>query len=177
MVCTPTWMTTAVNSVWARKLGRRGLSGLICWGLSQGYLGIKGRLGELSHWVFRSTAASPTLQCTESEYLHISYRPWKGPVSPGTTYMQSLRGLILPVWKIHQCRGRGQHPWGFPVKQSHRNVPEMLCLMCFPCFPSDMSLQSKITDAQNCFVSAWLFWAGLCEQWKPGYVCISASLM
>lgn len=54
----PIWTGTTVNDVWDKKVGRRGLSGLICWGLNQGSVGIKERLGASPAEVFSFNAAA-----------------------------------------------------------------------------------------------------------------------
>lgn len=60
----PIWTATTVNSVWDKKVGRRGLSGLILGGLNQASIGIKGRRWCISHRVHRFFPTELSSGCT-----------------------------------------------------------------------------------------------------------------
>lgn len=57
-----------------KKVGKRGLSGLICWEFNLGSFGIKGRLGASPQSLqIHSCCISLISEATASEYLHILY--------------------------------------------------------------------------------------------------------
>lgn len=143
----------SINYVGGRKVGGRGLGGLICWGLSLSSFGFKGRLGSSpsdSAAAFHPPLRPVNRSCTYFiQGMKVSFKISRNhPYSNICLSKRSYSGCV----KYSPLQGPWRTSLGYSCESW--NVFALSLSNVFSLFPSDISLQSKISEAESCFVLA-----------------------